>query len=73
MKWSVTIEAWPYSTGKGCDHDQKNAGDRVQCFMVEADNISEAMKLAKAIQTGMKASPHVWEAPIYGIERAKDF
>lgn len=73
MQWTVTIEVWPYSTGKGQEIDQKNAGDRVQCFDVEADDIFQALKLAKSIQTGMKSSPHVWEAPIVGIEKTKAF
>lgn len=69
MRWEITIEAWPYSTGKGADNDQKAAGERVRRFYVYAEDMREAYKLAQAYSEGVRSHDAVWEAPIMGIMR----
>lgn len=66
-RWRITVEAWPFSTGKGRDADQKAAGDRTHYFYVNADDIEEAMKMARCFSEGMKRNPAVWMAPIFGV------
>jgi hypothetical protein len=67
QRWLVTIEAWPHSTGKGQDADQKAAGDRVQKFAVRAGDMEDALQAADYIAQGMRTNPMVWRAPITGI------
>lgn len=66
-RWKITVEAWPFSTGQGNVVDQKNAGPRSADYYVEARDATDALRLAQAIQQGVKASPHVWEAPITAL------
>jgi hypothetical protein len=66
-RWRITIEAWPHSTGAGKDADQKTAGERTNYFYVDANDITEAMKMARCFQEGMLRNPAVWEAPIMGV------
>lgn len=70
-RWKVTIDRWPYSTGKGQDVDQLNAGERTSVFEVRATDISEALVKAKLYQQGIESSPHVWQAPISKIEQVR--
>jgi len=67
LRWRITIEAWPHSTGKGQEEDQKAAGDRERYFYVDAEDIADAMKMARCFAEGMKANPAVWMAPIMGV------
>lgn len=71
MDWKITIEAWPHSTGKGADEDQKAAGDRVQVYYTRAESIHEAAGHAKLIVAGMESNPMVWQAVITGIVRVR--
>ena len=67
MRWQITIEAWPHSTGAGAEADQKAAGERTHYFYVDADDIHVAMKMARCFAEGMERNPAVWCAPIYGV------
>lgn len=71
-RWHIVIEAWPHSTGKGQDVDQAAAGERVQSYYVEANDVRAALRSATCIQNGMVSNPAVWEAPIIGITRVKN-
>jgi hypothetical protein len=64
MRWRITIEAWPHSTGKGQENDQAAAGDRVRYFYTDADDMREAYKLAQAYSEGVQSHDMVWRAPI---------
>jgi hypothetical protein len=64
-------ERWPYSTGKGQEFDQKNAGDRQWSIEVEADDLSDALDKVELYRTGIESSPHVWMAPIHKIEQVR--
>ena len=66
-RWRITIEARPYSTGKGAVADQEAAGDRVHYFYTDAGSIDDAMKQARCFAEGMKRNPAVWMAPILGV------
>lgn len=68
-KWLITIEAWPHSSGKGSVIDQEAAGERSRNYIVEAEIIQDALKLAEAIRWGILSNPAVWKAPIMGIAR----
>ena len=72
MRWKITIEAWPHSTGNGNEADQAAAGDRSSEYVVTAQDIKGAMVHAEDIQVGIKHNPAVWEAPIVGIVRIPD-
>lgn len=72
MRWIITIEAWPHSTGNGQDSDQVAAGERVQSYCVNARDITEALYLANCIAKGMRSNPMVWQAPIVGITGQKE-
>lgn len=65
--WKITIEAWPHSTGNGCDRDQLAAGDRSKDYVVLAEGMADAFRLAEAIASGVRANPMVWQAPIVAI------
>lgn len=67
LRWRITIEAWPHSTGAGAEADQKAAGAREQYFYADADDFTEATKLARCFADGVKANPAVWMAPIMGV------
>lgn len=66
-RWQIFIEVWPHSTGHGQSADQAAAGDRQQSYEVQAENISDALVLAKHIVEGIRSNPAVWEAPITSI------
>jgi hypothetical protein len=65
--YTVTIECWPHSTGRGNTVDQKQAGLRSQDYEVCADSIKEAMQVADAICVGLTQNPVVWQTPITSI------
>lgn len=65
--WLIIIEAWPYSTDEGVVADQKAAGQRVNTFTVQADDMRAAFKSAELIANGIRANPRVWQAPIVSI------
>ncbi len=67
LRWRITIEAWPHSTGAGQEADQKAAGDRTHYFYVDAEDIRDAMRMAECFAEGMKRNPAVWMAPIMGV------
>jgi hypothetical protein len=68
-RWKATIQCWAYSTGKGADVDQKNAGDRERVVdLGHCADINEAMGKATLFRRGMETSPHVWQAPIIKLE-----
>ena len=71
-RWQIRIEAWPHSTGKGADMDQRAAGDREVYFYVSADDIDEAARMARCFAAGMEHNPAVWRAPITGIAVYKE-
>ena len=71
-RWRITIQVWPYSTGRGADEDQKAAGERVRYFYVNAHDIRDAMKMAQCFAEGIETSPAVWKAPIYGVNLERD-
>lgn len=66
-RWRIHIEAWPHSTGAGADADQKAAGARTNYFYVDADDITDAMQMARCFAEGVKRNPAVWMAPIWGV------
>lgn len=66
-RWRIIIESWPHSTGKGQDADQKAAGEREVYFYVDADDIRDAMKMARCFAEGMECNPAVWRAPITAV------
>jgi len=43
------------------------AGERAHYFYVDAEDIGEAMKMARCFAEGMERNPAVWRAPIYGV------
>jgi hypothetical protein len=67
IQWMITIEIWPYFTGKGQKIDQEAAGERIRYFYTDADDFREASKLARCFQEGVQANPAVWRAPITGV------
>lgn len=71
MRWRIAIETWPHSTGNGQENDRKAAGaeDGERYFYVDAEDVTDALKLAQAIAMGIEAHPAVWKAPIYGVHR----
>lgn len=70
-RWHIVIEAWPHSTGNGKEADQALAGERIQYYYVDAEDIKAALKLGLCIAGGMKSNPAVWEAPITSIAKVK--
>lgn len=66
-RWRITIEVWPHSTGAGQEADQKAAGDRTNYFYVDAQDIADAMKMARCYAEGLERNPAVWRAPIRGV------
>lgn len=68
-KWRVTLQAWPHSTGRGADQDQKDAGEREQTYTVHADTLERAAKAAAEIARAVESNPMVWQAPIMRLER----
>ena len=70
--WLVTIEAWPHSTGKGADNDQKSAGERSQNLAVHAEGMAAALEIAEAIAQGIRTNPMVWRAPIVAIVQGQE-
>jgi hypothetical protein len=71
MRWRIAIETWPHSTGKGQAVDREAAGavDGERYFYVDAEDVTEALKLAQCIAMGIESHPAVWKAPIYGVHR----
>lgn len=67
MKWKITIEAWPYSTGEGADKDQKACGDRSHVFTTIAEDIKTALRHADLICQGIQQNPRVWQTVIMSI------
>ncbi|MBX9593287.1 MAG: hypothetical protein K2X46_02905 [Roseomonas sp.] len=67
MRWRITIQQWPFSTGASQAKDQAAAGDRELYFYVTAQSFAEAVKMAKCFQEGVQRNPAVWQAPIYGV------
>ena len=69
MRWKIAIEAWPHSTGNGNEADKKAAGadEGAHYFYVDADDIHEAMKMARCLAKGIERNPAVWKAPIFGV------
>lgn len=68
MSWySVRIEVWPYSTGNGHTNDQDRAGPREREFILQADDFDAAVVAAGHLQTGIKSSGHVYQAPIRAV------
>lgn len=65
--WKVTIEAWPHSTGRSQEIDQKEAGERSANYTVRGIDMGDALKAAEYIATGIRANPMVWRAPITAI------
>ncbi|KAB2751818.1 hypothetical protein [Brucella anthropi] len=63
------VHVWPYSTGRGQDVDQKEAGERVREIVVNAQHIGEALEKIELYREGIKTGPMVWEAPIISIEQ----
>lgn len=64
-RWKAKILCWPYSTGKGSDVDQKNAGERERVVdLGSCASVGEALDKALLFKRGMEDSPHVWQAPI---------
>jgi hypothetical protein len=71
-RWHIIIEAWPHSTGNGQTADQAAAGERVQSYYVDAEDIAAALKMATCIVNGMLSNPMVWHAPITSIVKLRD-
>lgn len=70
-RWQITIEAWPHSTGNTREKDQEAAGERLQSYYVDAENIKEAVRIGGYISEAMQSNPAVWRAPITAIMRVK--
>ena len=66
-RWKIAIEAWPHATGKGAEADQAAAGERTNYFYVDAEEIAEAVTMARCFAEGMMRNPMVWQAPIVGV------
>lgn len=71
MRWEITIEAWPHSTGKGQDEDQKACGARSQEFYTRAETIDDALVHANIFATGMVTNPRMWQARVMSIRRVE--
>jgi hypothetical protein len=71
-RYLVKIEAWPHSTGRGQKADQKDAGERVQTFVVRAVGMDEALANANYIAQGMRTNPMVWRAPVVEIRQESE-
>lgn len=69
MRWRITIEVWPHSTGKGAELDQEAAGEREQYFYADARDIDEAFGMARCFEEGVCANPAVRGAAIVGVHR----
>ena len=41
--WSITIEAWPHSTGKGQCVDQEACGERSTVYYIDAEDMEDAL------------------------------
>lgn len=65
--YTIKIQAWPYSTGSGQAADQERAGPRDREFTVKAVDFEAAHSTALTLQTGIKSSGHIYEAPIQSI------
>lgn len=63
MRWKITVNVWPHSTGRGQDIDQAAAGAREQSFTIDGDEFAAAYKAAKFIVVGIEASPARLESP----------
>lgn len=70
-RFVIRIQSWPYSLGHGQIVDQAYAGAREQTFTVAARDIHEALEKATLFQSGLLASPFVWQAPIVEVREAK--
>lgn len=70
-RFVIRIQAWPYSLGHGQIVDQAYAGAREQTFTVTAQDIREALEKATLFQSGLLASPFVYQAPIVEVRAAK--
>ena len=67
--WIVNYEVWPYHGGK-----QADAGERKQSYIIrssdlQCNDIFEVTKVARQYINGVKANPHVWQAPITSIQQ----
>lgn len=71
MRWAAEIHVWPHSSGRGQVVDQKEAGDRVQHFECNADDIADALALAQTFAKGIETNPMVWRAPIMALARTE--
>jgi hypothetical protein len=69
FRWQITIEAWPYATGRGRAADQKDCGGREHVFQVVAHDMAGAFDRAQLLASGMRTNPAMWQAPITKIER----
>jgi len=70
--FKAVIEAWPHSTGEGSNKDQERAGPRKNTFLLQAENMKDAVYIAGLIAQGIEVNPMVWQAPIVLLER-KEF
>jgi hypothetical protein len=69
MRWRITIEVWPHSTGKGAAADRQAAGEREQYFYADARDVDEAFGMARCFEEGVCANPAVRGAQILGVHR----
>jgi hypothetical protein len=65
--YTICIDAWPYSTGNGQKADQEKAGPREREFTMRLSDFDAAYAAATTLQTGIKSSGHIYEAPIRSI------
>lgn len=69
MRWKITVEAWPHSMGITREEAQEKAGPRSRTFEADAEDMTAALKVAKAFAAGIASHPLVWQAPIMAIVR----
>jgi hypothetical protein len=68
-RFAARIEIYPHSSGKGQDRDQELAGNRLNDFDFDADNMREASRIAELIADGIETNPAVWQANVVRLER----
>lgn len=67
-RWTVEIEVWPHSTGRGRDPDDKAAGGRFQSCEVVGETLDDALRGGNLFRAGICTNPAVWQTRVRKIE-----
>lgn len=65
--YTITLSAWPFSTGAGKAAEYERAGPEKREHTVRASDFQAAYEAAQTFQAGVKSSGHIWKAPIRSI------